>query len=215
MTGTMNAINSIRVPDVWQIVFSFVISVFIVYLIEWLKRPSAEIEPISDLILNDGRKFLKIKVKISKKGWFRKLFPWQNAASFARLKGYLIDTHNDEEMVLASYTVKWDTRPEPWDYTTNKPRIELLPATSEPENLLVNDECAASVAVKHPGNKHFYIYDGNYYVNQKVNQRDENMVKLRLVFSSSSTSTKKDFIIVNGNTTISAFRLNEIINNDK
>lgn len=215
MINIINIIDSIEIPDIWQIIISFIISVFIVYIIEWLKQPSAEIEPISDLVLNDGRKFLKVKVRIYKKGWYRKIFPWQNAASFARLKGYLIDTCDSKEIELASYTIKWDTRPEPWDYSTNKPRLELLPATSEPENLLVGDECPASVAVKHPGDKHFYIYDGNYYVNQKGNQRDENKVKLRLVFSSSSISTRKDFVIVNGNTTTNAFSLKEIIKDEK
>ncbi len=36
------------------------------------------------------------------------------------------------------------------------------------------------------------------------------MVKLKLVFSSSSVTTTKDFVIVNGNSTIEAFSLKEI-----
>lgn len=209
MTDFLNTINTIKIADIWQIFLSFVISVFIVYLIEWLKRPSAEIVPITDLILNDGRKFLKVKVKISKNGWYRKIFPWQNAAAFARLKGYLISYCGEKEIVLFSYTVKWDTRPEPWDYIQNKLRPELLPAASEPENFLIGDECSASVAVKHLKEPHFYIYDGNYYINKGANQRDEKQIKLRLIFSSSSTSTQKDFVIVNGNSTTEAFNLIE------
>mgnify|MGYP001566977126 CR=1 FL=1 len=209
MTDFLDTINAIKIPDIWQISLSFIVSVFIVYLIEWLKQPSVEIMPIADLILNDGRKFLKVKVKIGKRGWYRKIFPWQNAASFARLKGYLISCCGKDEVVLFSYTVKWDTRPEPWDYIQNKPRLELLPAVSEPENFLVGDECSASVAVKHLKEPHFYIYDGNYYVNQNTNHRNEKQIKLRLIFSSSSISTEKDFFIVNGNSTTEAFNLIE------
>lgn len=210
MTDFLDVINSIKIPDIWQVLVSFISAVAVVYLIEWLKRPTAKVELIPELILSDGRKFLKVKVSIGRREILNKFFPWQNAAAFARLKGYLITCCEDDEIVLAKYTVKWDTRPEPWDYTNRRPRLELLPAASDPENFLSGDECSASIAVKHPKEDHFYIYDGNYYVNQIANRRDEKIVKIRLVFSSSSVSTKKDFIIVNGNSTAEAFSLKEI-----
>ncbi len=210
MLDVIGSVNSIKIPEIWQLCLSFIIAVLIVYLIEWLKQPSADIELLPDLVLPDGRKLLKVKVKISKKGWFRKIFPWQNPASYARLKGYIINNYRNEEVTLASFTAKWDTRPEPWDYDKNKPKLELLPAASEPENFLVGDEGTTSVAAKHPVEDHFYIYDANYYVNQSQNKLEEKMLKLRLVFSSSSVSTTKEFMIINGNSTVGSFKLKEI-----
>lgn len=208
----IQTINNLKIPDVWLLALTFIISVFIVYLIEFLKRPSVRIELFPDLVLSDGkRKFLKVKVKVYKSGGFRKIFPWQNPASFARLKCYLVDSLGKEELEVFSYVAKWDTRPEPWDYEKNRPRIELLPATSEPENFVVGDEGTTAVAAKHIGEDNFYIYDGNYYVNQIGNKRDEREIKLRIIFSSSSVTTKKDFAIVNGNSTLEAFSLKEII----
>lgn len=215
MINGLSNFNTINIPDIWQLILSFIIAVLLVYLVEWLKQPSAEISLLPDLVLKDGRKFLKVKVKIYKKGFLKRVFPWQNPVSYARLKGYLLGDCDNNKVNLFSYVAKWDTRPEPWDYITNKPKIELLPASSEPENLLVGDECPTSIAVKHPGEQHFYVYDANYYVNPLVNQRDEKMVKLRLVFSSSSVTTKKDFIIINGNKTTDSFQLKGIDNNEK
>lgn len=215
MINSLSSLNNLSIPDLWQLILSFVTAVLLVYLVEWLKQPSAEISLLPDMVLKDGRKFLKVKVRIDKKGFLKRMFPWQNPVSYARLKGYLLGECNDKKVDLFSYVAKWDTRPEPWDYTTNKPKIEMLPATSEPENLLVGDECSTSIAVKHSGERHFYVYDANYYVNPLVNQRDEKMVKLRLVFSSSSVTTKKDFVIVNGNKTVDSFQLKEINKNEK
>lgn len=203
----LDTLNSLVIGDFWQIVISVVASVFVVYLIEWLKQPSATIELISPLNHNDGRKFLKVKVKISKNNILKKIFPWQNPATLARLKGYLIECICEKEVVVAEYTVKWDTRPEPWDYAANKPKLEFLPFASEPENLLAGDEVSASVTVKHPNEKHFYIYDGNYYVNQTNNIVDKSTMKLRLVFSSSSVSTQKEFVITNEGKSTDKFEL--------
>lgn len=207
-------LNSLKIPDFWQLLAGSGISVGLVYLVEWLKQPSAKIELLPPLVLPDGRKFLKVNVKITKNGWYRKLFPWQNPASYARLKGYLISKEQNAEVEMASFTVKWDTRPEPWDYSTNLPRLELLPAVSEPENFLVGDECTASVVVKHQNQDWFFIYDANYYFNPEANQRNERKVILRLVFSSSSTSTKKDFIILNGNSSTDSFNLKKTDGNN-
>jgi hypothetical protein len=212
MNNIFSFLNTIQIPDFWLLVLTFLLSVSIVYLIEYLKRPSVKIDLFPDLILPDGkRKFLKIKIKVYKSGWLREIFPWQNPASFARLKCYLIESLGGKELEVFSYTAKWDTRPEPWDYEKNIPRIELLPATSEPENFVVGDEGTTAVAAKHKGEDNFYIYDGNYYVNQIGNKRDEKKIKLRVIFSSSSVTTRKDFAIVNGNSTLEAFSLKEIL----
>lgn len=212
MIQLVDFLNNLKIPDFWLLLLSFFISVLTVYLIEYLKKPSVAIDLFPDLILNNGkRKFLKIRVRIYKDGWFRKIFPWQNPASFARLKCYLIDFVNGVEVELFSYVAKWDTRPEPWDYEKNIPKLELLPAASEPENFLVGDVGVTSVAAKHAGEDSFYIYDANYYVNQTGNKRDEKKITIRIVFSSSSVSAKKDFVIVNGNSTLEAFNLKEII----
>ncbi|NMB84088.1 hypothetical protein GYA28_02255 [Candidatus Roizmanbacteria bacterium] len=208
----MDYINNLKIPDVWQIIISILSSIGLVYIIEWLKQPSAFIEKTTDSILPDGRKMLKVKVKISKKGFLRKIFPWTNMASYARLKGNLISNKSGKEIILQSFVVKWDTRPEPWDYDKNKPKIELLPETSEPENFLPEDECTAAIAVKHSDENQFYIYDGNYYVNSSVNQCDEKEIVIRLIFSSSSATTKKDYVIVNRNKSIGGFNLKEIKN---
>lgn len=88
----LNILNALVIPDFWQVVISVVASVFVVYLIEWLKQPSAKIEPISALNHTDGRKFLKVKVKVSKNNFLKKIFPWQNPATLAKLKAYLIVT---------------------------------------------------------------------------------------------------------------------------
>ena len=203
----LDTLNNLVIADFWQIVISVVASVFVVYLIEWLKQPSATIELVSPLNHTDGRKFLKVKVKISKNNILKKIFPWQNPATLARLKAYLIECVCEKEVVVAEYTVKWDTRPEPWNYETNKPRLEFLPFASEPENMLSGDEISASVAVKHPNEKHFYIYDGNYYVNQTNNSIDKSMIKLRLIFSSSSVSAQREFIITNEGKSTDKFEL--------
>lgn len=215
MIDDLSILNLIKIPDIWQLILSFSISVLLVYIVEWLKQPSVKISLLPDLVLKDGRKLLKVNVRIFKKGFLKKIFPWQSPCSYARLKGYLLGNYDSKEIILISYFAKWDTKPEPWDYTINKPRVELLPASSEPENLLVGDECSTSIAIKHTGEQHFYAYDANYYVNPLANQCDEKMVKLRLIFSSSSVTTKKDFIIVNSNKTIDAFQLKEINNNDE
>src|SRR3990170_6159080 len=136
----LDTLNNLVIADFWQSVISVVASVFVVYLIEWLKQPSATIELVSPLNHTDGRKFLKVKVKISKNNILKKIFPWQNPATLARLKAYLIECVCEKEVVVAEYTVKWDTRPEPWNYETNKPRLEFLPFASEPENMLSGDE---------------------------------------------------------------------------
>ena len=203
----LDTLNKLVIADFWQIVISIVVSVLLVYLIEWLKQPSAKIELISPLNHQDGRKLLKVKVKISKNNILKKLFPWQNPATLARLKAYLIECVCEKEIVVAEYTVKWDTKPEPWDYSTSKPRLEFLPFASEPENLLAGDENSASVAIKHPNEKHFYIYDANYYVNQSNNIIDKTMIKLRLIFSSSSATVKKDFVIINEGKSTDKFEL--------
>jgi hypothetical protein len=179
----------------------------LVMLVEWLKTPSAKIELIDPLNHPSGRKFLKIKVNTYTKGWVKKIFPWQNPASFATIKGYLIDDSGGEEVILTTYVIKWDSKPEPWDYDNNRVRLELLPSASEAENFLSEDEETASVAVKHPNDSDFYLYEANYYVNPQ--KRTEKEVKLRLVFSSSSASAKKDFIITNSGTTITSFDMSE------
>ena len=203
----LNTLNNLVIPDFWQIVISVVASVFVVYLIEWLKQPSAKIELISPLNHSDGRKFLKVKVKVDKNNFLKKIFPWQNPATLAKLKAYLIECVCEKEVVVAEYTVKWDTRPEPWNYDTNKPKLEFLPFASEPENLLAGDEVSASIAVKHSNEKHFYIYDGNYYINQTNNIVDKSTIKLKLVFSSSSVSTQKEFVITNEGKSTDKFEL--------
>lgn len=203
----LDTLNNLVIADFWQIVVSVVASVFVVYLIEWLKQPNAKIELISPLNHTDGRKFLKVKVRISKSNSLKEIFPWQHPATLARLKGYLVECICEKEVIVAEYTVKWDTRPEPWDYARNKPKLEFLPFASEPENLLAGDEVSASIAVKHPNEKHFYIYDGNYYVNQINNIVDKSTIKLRLVFSSSSISTQKEFVITNEGKSTSKFEL--------
>lgn len=206
----LDFLNKLKIADFWQIAISVVASVFVVYLIEWLKQPNAKIELISPLNHPDGRKFLKVKVKISKNNFLKKIFPWQNPATLARLKAYSIECICEKEVVVSEYTVKWDTRPEPWDYTINKPKLEFLPFASEPENLLAGDEVSASIAVKHPNERWFYIYDGNYYVNQTNNIVDKNTVKFRLVFSSSSVSAQKDFVIINEGKSNDKFELKVI-----
>jgi hypothetical protein len=207
-----NTLNAIQIPELWQLLISVVTSVVLVYLIEWIKQPIAKISQQSDLNLRDGRKFIKVKVNV-KKNFLGDVFPWQNPASFAILKGELIDICDKKETVLFNYAIKWDSNPEPLEYLKNgKQRLkhELLPSVSAPRNFLAGEEDSASVAVKHPGEQHFYAYDGNYYVNPKVNTRDEKKVILRITFSSSSASAKKDFLIINSNTTTDSFSLKEV-----
>jgi hypothetical protein len=212
MTSISNALNSVHIPDFWQLVLSFTISIILIYLIEWIKQPRAEISLQSDLNLKDGRKFLKVKVKI-KKSLIGLIFPWQNPATFAKLKGSFIDLCDYKQTVLFTYTIKWDNNPEPLDYLkdgSQKLKIELIPATSAAQNFLVGDEDSAAVAVKNPGEEHFYAYDVNYYLNPQINLRSEKKIMLRLTFNSGSISTKKDFLILNGNSTTESFILKEI-----
>ncbi len=207
-----NTLNTIVIPDFWQLVISAVISVILVYLIEWIKQPVAELSLASDLNLKDGRKFVKVKVKV-KKNFLGSIFPWQNPASFAVLRGDFIDLCDNKETVLFSYAIKWDSNPEPLEYLPNgkqKLKLEMLPAVSAPRNFLAGEEDSAAVAVKHSGEQYFYAYDGNYYVNSKVNVRGEKRIILRITFSSSSASSKKNFLIINNNTMTDTFSLKEI-----
>jgi len=87
----LDALNNLVITDFWQIVISVAASVLLVYLIEWLKQPSAKIELVSPLNHQDGRKLLKVKVRLSKNNILKKLFPWQNPATLARLKAYLVE----------------------------------------------------------------------------------------------------------------------------
>jgi len=192
-----------------EVIISIVVSILLVYLFEWLKKPSVTVELITPLLLKDNRKLLKVNVKIFKSGALRKFFPWQSNASNARLKGQLIEIVANKEIILQEYTVKWDSNPEPLDYSTGELRRELLPATSAPENLLVGDQQTAAVAIKHQGESGFYIYDGNYYGNRDENKISEKKMVLRLNFSSNSISKSRDFIIINPNKSTNGFILQE------
>lgn len=193
--------------NLFEFLGSIFVSIGLVYLIEWLKQPTVVIDLLPDLKLPDGRKLLKVNVRLFKKGWYRKLFPWENPASYARLKCEFLKMVDGKKVVVASYVAKWDTRPEPWDYSKNTLRPELMPSTSEPENLLVGDACSAAIAVKRSNEKHFYIYDANYYANPENNKRMEKEITVRINFSSSSVSFSKEFLILNGNASIDSFTL--------
>lgn len=210
----MNIINNFQIPDLWQIVITTLLALVLIYLIEWLKQPSVKIEIDNDQVLNEGRKLLKVKVLVSKKGWYRRLFPWTNMASNARLKGNLISTKSGRRVILQSYLVKWDSAPEPWDYKDNTPRIELVPASASPENLLPGDEATACVAVKHNGEEFFYVFDGNYYVNRSANERSEKEAILQVYFSSSSATKMSEFVIVNSNKNINSFSIKNFANHN-
>lgn len=212
--------SNVKIPDTifstprhdsfWTIISTILGALFgflLVILVEKIKTPSARIELFPELVHSSGRKFLKIKVVISTNTIIKKIFPWQNAVMVGRIKGSLISLHNGKDRVEQTFTLKWDSKPEPWDYVNNVPRLELLPAASEAQNFLSNDEDSAAVVVKHPNQSHFYIYDGNYYVNPTANQRNESKIKLRLAFTSTSTTAEKEFMIMNYS--MNSFRLLE------
>lgn len=115
-----------------------------------------------------------------------------------------------KEVIVHEFTAKWDTRPEPWDYDNNKPKLEFIPFALEPENLLPGDIVDASIAVKHPKEKWFYIYDPNYYVAKHKNKVDGDLIRLRLIFSSQSISISKDFIVLNRDENTDGFQLKDL-----
>lgn len=202
--GVSFVVNEINILEAGV---SIVVSVFLVYLFEWLKKPTAEIKVITPLLLKDNRKLLKVKVVVTKTGFLRRLFPWQNPATHARIRGQIIEMVSNKEVLLKEFIVKWDSNPEPLNYSTGETRPELLSATSAPENLLVGDEQTAAVAVKRSGESDFYIYDGNYYFNPVENCFSDKRTVLRLIFSSTSVSTTKDFLILNPNSSVEGFDL--------
>lgn len=80
--GVITYLNQIEIPDFWQLALSTVVALGLVYLVEWLKQPSARIEVIEPLNHSDGRKFLKVRVKIGKgNNWLQRFFPWKNPAT--------------------------------------------------------------------------------------------------------------------------------------
>lgn len=208
----INTFNQITIPDFWQLLLSVALAIGLVYLVEWLKQPEATIELAPHLNHPDGRKFLKVRVKVIKGSGLRKLFPWKNVAAFARLKGSLIEEVRNKEVSIFDFIAKWDTRPEPWDYNANPPRpkLELIPFSLEPENLLSGDVAEVSIAVKHPKEKHFYIFDPNYYINAQKNIVDRKLIALRLTLSSSSINRQKDFVILNEGEDTERFQLKEL-----
>jgi len=120
----------------------------------------------------------------------------------------------NKDVSIHDFTAKWDTRPEPWDYnsTPPKPKLELIPFALEPENLLPGDVVEASVVVKHPEEEHFYIFDPNYYLPwaRENNIIKHNLIRLRLIFTSSSVVTKKEFVIINEDKTTKKFTMKEL-----
>lgn len=212
MTSIINYLNNLQLSSIWEILLGAIFAFFLVYFVEFLRKPDVEIKKANGLILNDGRKILKVKVSILNKNLIKRIFPWKDTASFARLKIELLEEIQGKTVVVNQFTAKWDSAAEPWDYDKNQPRIDLLPASLTPENLLVGDVAEAAIAIKHPKEPHFYVFDPNYYLPwvRDKNIVDRKIVKARIVFRSSAVIERKEFLIINENISIDGFNLKEL-----
>jgi hypothetical protein len=200
--NALEPLNDLDLSSFWEILLGGLLAVVVVCLVELARTPAVKIEKSQDLVLPDGRKVLKVRVTATSGLVPTKVFPWKRTTALARLKLGL-----DAEDTTRSFTLKWDTAPEPWDYEKNIPRLDLLPAAYSPENFIVGDSVMAALAIKHPRETGFYIFDPNYYVRQSQVAVDGKQLRVRLAFRSSTVSKTEYFTILNGSTEIDSFEL--------
>lgn len=203
----LNYINQLVIPDLWQLLLGALVALGLVYLVEWLRTPKVKIVLDSPVITPNGRKIVKVRVEVYSP-FEKRFFPWKYSLSPAKLRAEVFTVFGGREVVLGRYQPKWDTSPEPWDYARNRPRPELIPAAMSPENLVVEDKVGVGVAVKHPSDSHFYLFDADYYMGMGK-QVNEKMVFVRIGLVSSVVSKHKTFLIYNPGTDLDDFDLKE------
>jgi len=90
------------------------------------------------------------------------------------------------------------------------PRLEMLPLAMQPENLLPGDRAAASIVTKHQGERHFWIYDPEYYFGKSENQCSLSKAYLKVVFKSSLGKWEDYFCISNPDSDLKDFNIERI-----
>ena len=223
-----------------NISISTITAFFLVELTEWLKGSHIEIERLEPVNspLKDGtnRKLLKIKVKAVANRWGKLFRILPNVHAFATLTVYI--AHDAKSSYRAKWDNapepwEYDT---PINQTLNfsgiqiikkkyipielsgkltgkaegYPRINSLPLSLQPENLVPDDVVTASILAKHENKPEFLIYDPEYYFNRLENQCFEKKVYIKVVFKSSLGMWSEFFHIKNPNNKLEKFDIEKI-----
>lgn len=93
-------------------------------------------------------------------------------------------------------------------------RYELVPSAMQPENLLPGEVAEASIFAKHEGEKHFWIYDPEYYFFLGKNRCDEKKLYIKIVFKSALGRWQDYFCLSNPNSDLNSFNIEELSKDD-
>lgn len=94
------------------------------------------------------------------------------------------------------------------------PRMNLLPQVLQTENLVPDDEVAASIFAKQAEDPDFLIYDPEYYFFKPENRCSKKRVYIKVVFKSSLVRKEEYFEVSNPNVKLEDFNLEKISKTD-